>query len=171
MVLVLAVALGIAMAIPLPAEAGRVPVDRAAPDTAITAEPVGASTGALAYQDKRRYRAAIRYATNVKRRDNGGLVQLRGRTCLHYQAKRSANHLAATGRFAHSDLRATLDRCNLRGVSENLARGYVHAPSAVNGWMASSGHRANILNSRNRLIGVGVANGPRGWVTVQLMGY
>lgn len=112
----------------------------------------------------------MRFATNVHRRDNGGLVQLRYRSCLHYQAKRWDRHLAETGRFEHSNLRPTLDRCGLRRVGENLAQGYTHAPSAVRAWMRSSGHRANLLNPKFRYPGVTMARGPRGWVTVQLFG-
>lgn len=42
-----------------------------------------------------------------------------------------------------------------RTAGENIARGYRSAEAVVNGWMNSSGHRANILNASFRYIGVG----------------
>lgn len=49
---------------------------------------------------------------------------------------------------------------SFRGAGENIARGYSTPQAVVNGWMNSSGHRANILNAGYTHIGVGyVANG------------
>jgi uncharacterized protein YkwD len=39
-------------------------------------------------------------------------------------------------------------------VAENIAMGYHSSHAAVQGWMNSSGHRANILNGSYRRIGV-----------------
>lgn len=41
-----------------------------------------------------------------------------------------------------------------RGVAENIAMGQNSSRQAVQAWMNSSGHRANILNPRHRRIGV-----------------
>ena len=47
-----------------------------------------------------------------------------------------------------------------RSAGENIAKGYKTPQAVVNGWMNSSGHRANILNASYNRIGVGyVANG------------
>ncbi len=47
-----------------------------------------------------------------------------------------------------------------RSAGENIAMGYATPQQVVNGWMNSSGHRANILNASFTQIGVGyVANG------------
>ena len=47
-----------------------------------------------------------------------------------------------------------------RSAGENIAKGYKTPEAVVNGWMNSSGHRANILNSTYTHIGVGyVASG------------
>jgi len=47
-----------------------------------------------------------------------------------------------------------------RTAGENIAKGYVSPQAVVNGWMNSSGHRANILNASYTQIGVGyVARG------------
>lgn len=49
---------------------------------------------------------------------------------------------------------------SFRTAGENIAKGYATPQAVVNGWMNSSGHRANILNSSYRQIGVGyVAKG------------
>lgn len=40
-------------------------------------------------------------------------------------------------------------------AGENIAKGYRGAESVMNGWMNSSGHRANILNANFKKIGVG----------------
>ena len=47
-----------------------------------------------------------------------------------------------------------------RTAGENIAKGYASPQAVVNGWMNSSGHRANILNASYTQIGVGyVAQG------------
>ena len=47
-----------------------------------------------------------------------------------------------------------------RTAGENIAKGYATPQAVVNGWMNSSGHRANILNASFTKIGVGyVADG------------
>lgn len=47
-----------------------------------------------------------------------------------------------------------------KSVGENIARGYRTPQAVVDGWMNSSGHRANILNAKYTSIGVGyVADG------------
>jgi uncharacterized YkwD family protein/spore coat assembly protein SafA len=47
-----------------------------------------------------------------------------------------------------------------KSAAENIAKGYKTPSAVVNGWMNSSGHRANILNERFTHIGVGyVADG------------
>ncbi len=57
-------------------------------------------------------------------------------------------------------------------VAENLGSGQTTVEEVMEGWMASPGHRANILHRRLREIGTGVAIGERGgefkilWVQV-----
>lgn len=48
-------------------------------------------------------------------------------------------------------------------AGENIARGYSTPEAVVNGWMNSSGHRANILNSSFTHIGVGYVSGGSYW--------
>lgn len=46
-----------------------------------------------------------------------------------------------------------------RAAAENIAGGQLTPEAVVNSWMNSPGHRANILNSSLRKIGVGYARG------------
>jgi uncharacterized protein YkwD len=64
--------------------------------------------------------------------------------------------------FGHtgSDGSSPGDRISRQGYSwttfaENVGAGYASPAAVVQGWMNSSGHRANILNSSVRHIGVG----------------
>jgi uncharacterized protein YkwD len=50
--------------------------------------------------------------------------------------------------------------------AENIARGQPTPPAVVDGWMNSPGHRANILNCRLTMVGIGVVRGAGGpWWT------
>ncbi len=60
-----------------------------------------------------------------------------------------------------------------RSGSENAYCGYVSPTQAIAGWMASDGHRANLLDPNPREVGLGYYQRPsdlRGWVT-QTFGY
>lgn len=50
-----------------------------------------------------------------------------------------------------------------RSAGENIAMGYVSPQAVVNGWMNSSGHRANILNKSFTHIGVGYVAAGNYW--------
>ena len=50
-----------------------------------------------------------------------------------------------------------------RTAGENIAKGYSSPQAVVNGWMNSSGHRANILNASYTQIGVGYVSGGNYW--------
>ncbi|HBR32239.1 MAG: SafA/ExsA family spore coat assembly protein [Eubacteriales bacterium] len=50
-----------------------------------------------------------------------------------------------------------------RTAGENIAKGYSTPQAVVNGWMNSSGHRANILNSAYTQIGVGYVSSGNYW--------
>lgn len=52
---------------------------------------------------------------------------------------------------------------SFRSAGENIARGYATPQAVVNGWMNSSGHRANILNPSYTHIGVGYVAGGHYW--------
>lgn len=50
-----------------------------------------------------------------------------------------------------------------RSAGENIAQGYKTPDAVVNGWMNSSGHRANILNASYTQIGVGYVSDGNYW--------
>lgn len=50
-----------------------------------------------------------------------------------------------------------------RSAGENIAKGYATPQAVVDGWMNSSGHRANILNASFTHIGVGYVADGRYW--------
>ena len=55
-----------------------------------------------------------------------------------------------------------------RSAGENIAKGYATPQAVVNGWMNSSGHRANILNANFTHIGVGYVPGGNYWTQMFL---
>ena len=52
---------------------------------------------------------------------------------------------------------------SFRSAGENIAYGYTTPQAVVNGWMNSSGHRANILNAGYTQIGVGYVSSGNYW--------
>ncbi|WP_417252863.1 CAP domain-containing protein [Celeribacter sp.] len=95
-----------------------------------------------------------------------GLMALSYNGKLATAAQRHADDMAAKGYFSHtSKTGATVgDRVRSVGyqycsVAENLAVGHSGAPRVVQRWMASSEHRKNILSTKVRDIGIGVASG------------
>lgn len=115
---------------------------------------------------------------NAQRRANG-LPAIDFNARLSAAAQTQACDLASSGRFGHAGsdgsnsharvLRAGYQSCL---TAENLAWGYPDAARIVGGWMASPGHRANMLHSRVDEFGIGIANGPQGpiWVLVVARG-
>jgi uncharacterized protein YkwD len=84
--------------------------------------------------------------------------------CPTWFAAHWAWHLASTWSFYHQSMYPILRVCGANVAAENLARGNVSADRIVAAWMASPGHRANILDGRLNRIGV-VAYYTRGqWV-------
>jgi uncharacterized protein YkwD len=75
---------------------------------------------------------------------------------------RQSYYMAATGRFSHigSGGSTFVARARAAGYEqpsgENIAWGFGTSDDVVSAWMASPGHRANILNCRARSIGTGV---------------
>ena len=85
-------------------------------------------------------------------------------TELHDAARGHSVDMAANNYFSHTsqDGRTFSDRIEAAGyqyntAGENIAAGYSTPEAAMNGWMNSSGHRANILNSSYCDLGVGYA--------------
>ena len=73
-----------------------------------------------------------------------GLLPLEIDKKLVESARGQAKWMTKTRRLEHTR----------KPVGENIAMGYRNSKEVVRGWMNSSGHRANILNSGYRRIGV-----------------
>ncbi|RWZ46354.1 CAP domain-containing protein [Labedella phragmitis] len=106
--------------------------------------------------------------TNEHRAVNGRKA-LKTEWSLNNTAQTWANHMSSTGRMEHStnDWRASRVA---KGASlccgENIAYGYTSPGAVVKAWMKSTGHRANILDSRYTHMGVGY--NPKGHFWVQI---
>jgi uncharacterized protein YkwD len=85
-----------------------------------------------------------------------------------------SQHIAATQQMVHTDLGALIRlpyMAGWRSLGENLfmSTGTPSANAVEAAWMASSGHRANILNGGFNRIGVGTARDSSGrlWVVAE----
>ncbi len=116
-------------------------------------------------------RRAVLCLLNHRRRAHG-LGALRENAQLRVAAQRHSRDMARRGYFAHTSLSGAsmTDRIRRAGylrrgawsIGENIAWGSgTRAPAAaiVRAWMASPGHRANILAPRYREVGIGIAVG------------
>ena len=111
-----------------------------------------------------------------KERASNGLQSLASDRQLAKLAQMKAEDMAKNGYFSHISptYGSAFDMMKKYGVSyktagENIAKGQKTAQSVMNGWMNSSGHRANILKSDYTKIGVGCAKASDGttyWVQI-----
>jgi len=109
-------------------------------------------------------------------RAQAGLAALRPAPALEGAAQRHACDIARRQQLSHrSGLFSSLpSRLRREGyafsmANENLAAGQSSPEQVMRSWMASSGHRSNILAASARELGVGVAvgaDGQRYWVTI-----
>jgi uncharacterized protein YkwD len=108
--------------------------------------------------------------TNIKR-DAYDRVLVKAHSCVDLYAERQAAWLASHRTLKHQNLGTVLDKCDLSSVSENIAYGYASGRSVVIAWMNSSGHKANLLSSKMRYIGVGAVQDKNGvWWVSQVFG-
>lgn len=98
---------------------------------------------------------------NVER-EKAGLTPLKASSELSKVARAKSEDMARNNYFSHTSptYGSPFDMMKQFGISyktagENIAKGYLSSASVMNGWMNSSGHRDNILNSSFGTIGVG----------------
>jgi uncharacterized protein YkwD len=93
---------------------------------------------------------------------NGNLQEAAQGLACDNAARGAVSHVSADG----TRLQGRLRRAGYRftAASENVYMGGGSAAGAVEWWMGSSGHRANILTQGIRDIGVGIATGGDGRV-------
>ena len=100
------------------------------------------------------YESRVLAATNVER-VRAGLRPLTASSCATGYAERWAGVLAQAGALSHQSLSRVLTGCSASSVGENVAYGNVTPEQMVGMWMASPGHRANLLNASFTHLGVG----------------
>ncbi|MER5631023.1 CAP domain-containing protein [Streptomyces nitrosporeus] len=136
-----------------------------APKTSSPASSAPASSGAATA------RAAVLSLVNQERA-KAGCTPVTADTSLNTLAQDFSEDMAARDFFGHTDPDGATpwDRAAAAGVpglgGENIARGQADAQAVMDAWMASEGHRANILNCAYTTLGVGVHFGSGGpWWT------
>ena len=113
--------------------------------------------------------------TNAERAANG-CAPLSADEGLAAVARSHSADMAARDYFSHDTPEGVdpFERASAAGQSaraENIAAGYWSASEVVAGWMASPGHRANILNCGLTRLGTGVGYGGAYGITwTQLFG-
>jgi uncharacterized protein YkwD len=110
-------------------------------------------------------RATILDHVNVARAA-AGRVPVVAEERLTAAAQEHARDMLARGFYDHTSpegdgpaQRARTVGYRWRFVAENIAKGLIRHDEVVGRWMGSSGHRRNILDSRAREVGIGVAWG------------
>ena len=112
------------------------------------------------------YESEVVRLVNIEREKNG-LKPLTMNWELSRVARYKSQDMLDKGYFSHTSptYGSPFNMLKNFGISyrtagENIAKGYATPKAVVTGWMNSSGHRANILNSSFTQIGVGyVAKG------------
>lgn len=120
--------------------------------------------------------------TNRHRYENGNISPLKENEKLNFSANKKLEDILNRQYFEHispdgigvADLAGEVSYEYIT-VGENLALGnFSNNEALVSAWMESPGHRANILNSHYREIGVavkeGIYQGKKVWVSVQHFG-
>lgn len=120
-------------------------------------------------QSVRSYESEVIRLVNEVRRENG-LKALTANWELSRVARYKSQDMLNKGYFSHTSptygtpfqmIKAF--GLSFRTAGENIARGYPTPQAVVNGWMNSSGHRANILNATYTQIGVGYVTQGNYW--------
>ena len=102
---------------------------------------------------KAAYQTRVIQLVNAQRAmyHRGGLLPT---YCPGWYATHWSYYLATSGQFYHQSMYPILRTCRATVAAENLGRGNVSPERMVAAWMASPGHRANILDGRLTRIGV-----------------
>jgi uncharacterized protein YkwD len=109
------------------------------------------------------YEYQVINAINAQRANNH-LGRLWLSACPQGYAERWAPYMVWY--FRHQLMLPILQGCRANVAAENLAIGNVSASKIVDAWMASPGHRANILDGRLNRIGVAAVYARGRWNVV-----
>lgn len=121
---------------------------------------------------------AVEMAQRVNEQRNGaGVASLGLSPELCAVAQQRAQELVTSFSHTRPDGRSGVTALSDNGIGyryygENIAYGYNSVSSALNGWLNSTGHRANIFSGNYQYLGVGMVqqNGTCYWVQIFLTG-
>jgi uncharacterized protein YkwD len=124
------------------------------------------SVAAAPAQSDRAFAVRVLQLTNGERQ-NAGLQPLVLSSELNDAAQKYSQVLATSGCFDHTcgPVANFADRAGQAGytgwtaLAENIAAGYPTPEAVVTSWMASPGHRANILSPKYTEMGIGLVSG------------
>jgi len=128
-------------------------------------QPGLVAAAAAPSQDQAGFVGRVLDLTNAER-EKAGLAPLTASPELQDAAQSYSQVLASTGCFEHTcgSVPNFADRDGQAGytgwtaLGENIAAGYPTPEAVVAGWMASPGHRANILSPNFTELGVGLTS-------------
>jgi uncharacterized protein YkwD len=150
-------------------EPSRTPAPTTASKRPTTSTPSKSPTISTAPSGNAALEAQVLTLVN-KVRATAGCKALTSNSRLVLAARRHSQFMADSGKHGHDGIgdgtpqdRIEKAGYSWRGWGENIAWGYRTADSVMDGWMNSSGHRANILNCAYVEIGVGVDRGGTNW--------
>ena len=139
---------------------GSAPAAAAVTPVAVTSAPTTVSA-VDAYENR------LFYLTN-QARTSRGLRPLLKSGCATTIAGSYAYRLAVLGRLVHNSMTRVAGTCGASAAGENIAYGTVSADKMFAMWMASPGHRANILRPEWKSMGMGAYRTMSGrWYGVQ----
>ena len=140
---------------------GAAPAAAATPAPTITVAPVLTVSAVDAYENR------LFYLTN-QARTSRGLRPLVKSGCATTIAGSYAYRLAVLGRLVHNSMTRVASTCGASAAGENIAYGTISADRMFQLWMASPGHRANILRPEWKSMGMGAYKTMSGrWYGVQ----
>lgn len=112
---------------------------------------------------------AVLDLTNAERK-KAGLLPLQADNKLMQSARQKSKDMSINKYLSHQSptYGSPYDQMKAHGISykaagENIAQGYITANEVVIGWMNSSGHRSNMLNSNFTHIGIGFDSNGNYW--------
>ncbi|WAX76818.1 CAP domain-containing protein [Streptomyces sp. KMM 9044] len=152
-------------AAPKPTTAVPEPSTTAPKPTTAAPEPTTGASSPAAAGDANASGAVARVVELVNaERGKVGCSPVKVNTTLTEAAQNHSEDMAASGSMSHagSDGSSPADRITRAGYNwstygENVAYGYSTPEQVMAGWMASPGHKENILNCAFKEIGVGLA--------------
>lgn len=126
--------------------------------------PAGAVTASSMAAASDTYESQVQQLINVRRAAHG-LPRLKFASCPDGTAEVWSRHLASTDEFYHQSMTSLLDKCNAMYAGETLGRGTMSPRTLVQMWMHSPPHRAVLLSSKSRRVGIGATYDAYGrWV-------